>query len=110
MFKTGVDKGISWLDVKYIEELSSFIFSTVGIQLISLVALDPCPFLIIVIGFPLLPAFDQLLSKLPKDPLVVLPNLIELPHLPSTITSPADGSKGFTVLLGSNVPPTNGEL
>jgi hypothetical protein len=40
----------------------------------------------------------------------VLPNLIELPHLPSLIISPAKGSKGDILDFSSNVPPTIGEL
>ena len=83
---------------------------------VSTIGFGFCPFLIIIIGSPLLPDFDQLfwinVSSLLLFTLlsIVLPNLIEFPHLPSTITSPAKGSRGFTVVLGTKVPPISGEL
>ena len=53
-------KGIFWLEVKYREDKSLFISSIMGVKPVSLESVG-CPFLIIVIGLPLLPLLDQLL-------------------------------------------------
>ena len=85
---------ICWVDVKYIDAKSSWTFSVIGIQPSSLTASVPgatpfgWPFLIIDIGSPFSPEFDQLFFILPAT-LDVLPNLIELPNLPSIIVSPS---------------------
>ena len=67
-------------------------FSTTGIQPSSL-APGSWPLRIIIIGSPLLPPPDQLFFIL-LGVFEVLPNLIELPNLPSNILSPAKGNIG----------------
>ena len=59
---------------------------------------------IIVIGLPSSPFFDQLFWIEPST-LEVLPNLIELPNLPSSILSPAKGKTGWILPSSTNVPP-----
>ena len=44
------------------------------------------------------------------EPETVLPNLIELPHLPSFITSPAKGIMGWILDFSTKVPPIKGLL
>ena len=75
-----------WFDVKYKDVKSSFIFSIVCTHPLSSNSFD-WPFLIIVIGSPVLPVELQLLlfSSGISSPMLVDPNLIELPNLPSII-------------------------
>ena len=63
-----------------------------------------------VIGLPLSPLFDQSLLSVSVVEGTVLPNLTELPHLPSIILSPAKDNKGCIFDFSTKVPPTNGEL
>ena len=98
--------GICWVEVKYIDDLSLFIFSVIGIHpssvmsssvLISLPSdvistsvlniFEGWPFLSIIIGLPFSPLLDQSLKLIDPD-FAVLPILILLPHLPWFITSP----------------------
>ena len=78
------------------------IFSIYGSK--SLVVLLGWPFLIIVIGLPGSPEFDQLFWKLPLV-LAVLPNLILLANLPCKILSPEKGSIGSILPFSTKVPP-----
>jgi len=64
--------------VRYIEDKSPFISSTVGTQP-SVGIFGFWPLRIIVIGLPFEPVTDQSL----EEPLTVEPKRIELPHLPS---------------------------
>ena len=80
-------KSSFWVEVKYIDEGSVWIFSKIGLKF--LFTFISIPFLIIVRGSPskLLSPSDQLFEGNPF--FTVLPNLIELPHLPSKIWSPS---------------------
>jgi len=54
-----------------------------------------------VIGSPFWPVEDQVFT----EPVTVEPKRIELPHLPSRITSPSNGSKGCIFSFSTNVSP-----
>ena len=71
----GEIKGIVCFDVKYKEDKSLFISSTIGIKPLSTTSVG-CPFLSIVIGSPFSPELDQLLPNNKESVFAVLPNLI----------------------------------
>ena len=73
-------RGICWVEVKYNEEASVFIFSTWGDKYFGLVLY---PLLNIVIGSPSVPVLLQKFSL--ELILVVEPNLNPCPYLPSNI-------------------------
>jgi len=90
--------GISWLDVKYIEESSSFISSYIGIHGCCGV-FNVCPFLIIVIGLFFIPL---LLHGVSFD---VEEKRIELPNLPSINISPSVGRRFLIFWVSTNFLP-----
>ena len=96
--------GIDWVEVKYIEDKSLPISSVIVSHPFSL-TFSGWPFLIMVIGSPLIPKSDQLFKfKLSGIPFwTVLPNLILFPHLPSYIISPAKGKRGWILFLSIKV-------